>query len=84
MTPLVTSLFSDHMVLQQKSNVKFWGTDKPNNEITISTSWENESKTIVLADNLTCREYKYLSGNLNKNGKKFNIASDYTEILTTE
>jgi len=35
------------MVLQQKSNVKFWGTDKPNNEITISTSWENESKTIV-------------------------------------
>ena len=43
----LTSLFSDHMVLQQKSNVKFWGTDKPNNEITISTSWENESKTIV-------------------------------------
>ena len=41
------SLLSDHMVLQQKSNVKFWGTDKPNNEITISTSWENESKTIV-------------------------------------
>ena len=28
------SLFSDHMVLQQKSDVKFWGTDKPNNEIT--------------------------------------------------
>ena len=43
----LSSLFSDHMVLQQKSNVKFWGTDKPNNEITISTSWENESKTIV-------------------------------------
>lgn len=43
----LTSLFSDHMVLQQKSNVKFWGTDKPNNEITISTSWENETKTIV-------------------------------------
>jgi sialate O-acetylesterase len=43
----LTSLFSDHMVLQQKTNVKFWGTDKPNNEITISTSWENESKTIV-------------------------------------
>ncbi|MGY9053745.1 MAG: hypothetical protein ACKVH9_09340 [Rhodobacterales bacterium] len=40
------ALFSDHMVLQQKSNVRFWGTYTPNNEITISTSWENESKTI--------------------------------------
>ena len=43
----VTSLFSDHMVLQQKSNVKFWGKGKPNNEITILSSWGKDSKTIV-------------------------------------
>jgi len=43
----LTALFSDHMVLQQKSNVKFWGRYKPNNKITILSSWGKESKTIV-------------------------------------
>ncbi|MDA9985060.1 sialate O-acetylesterase [Flavobacteriaceae bacterium] len=43
----LSALFSDHMVLQQKSNVNFWGTYTTNNEITISSSWGKESKTIV-------------------------------------
>ena len=33
------SLFSDHMVLQQKSNVSFWGESNLNDKITISASW---------------------------------------------
>ena len=43
----LSALFSDHMVLQQKSNVRFWGTYTPNNEITISSSWGKEFKTIA-------------------------------------
>ena len=33
------SVFSDHMVLQQKSNVSFWGKSNLNDKITISASW---------------------------------------------
>ena len=33
------SVFSDHMVLQQKANVSFWGESNLNDKITISTSW---------------------------------------------
>ena len=33
------SVFSDHMVLQQKSNVSFWGESNLNDKITISASW---------------------------------------------
>lgn len=35
------------MVLQQKANVKLWGTFMPAHEITISSSWGNEAKAIV-------------------------------------
>ena len=40
-------LFSDHMVLQQKSNVKLWGTSVPTNEITVTSSWGKEVSTSV-------------------------------------
>ena len=40
-------LFSDHMVLQQKSNVKLWGTSVPTNEITVTSSWGKKVNTIV-------------------------------------
>ena len=33
------SIFSDHMVLQQNSDVVFWGKSNPNDKITISGSW---------------------------------------------
>lgn len=36
------TLFSDHMVLQQKQDVPFWGWSEPNANITISCSWDNE------------------------------------------
>lgn len=37
------AVFSDHMVLQQNSEVKIWGWGDPNEEITITTSWNNQS-----------------------------------------
>ncbi len=35
------SIFSDHMVLQQKEKVKIWGWAKPLEKITVTTSWDN-------------------------------------------
>ncbi len=41
-------LFSNHMVLQQKQDVAFWGTYTPNEKITIIGSWGKESTSIIL------------------------------------
>ena len=40
------AIFCDHMVLQQKSNVNFWGTADPNETITISFPSKFETATI--------------------------------------
>jgi sialate O-acetylesterase len=40
------SIFCDHMVLQQKSNVSFWGTAEPNEMITISNTWSNKTAKV--------------------------------------
>lgn len=44
------SVFSDHMVLQQLDEVKFWGWASPNEAITISPTWTEEVYT-TKADN---------------------------------
>jgi len=44
------AIFSDNMVLQQKSSVTIWGHGNPNDEMKISASWGNEVKTIVEKD----------------------------------
>jgi sialate O-acetylesterase len=36
------SIFSDHMVLQQKSDTRLWGWAKPLEQVTITTSWDNK------------------------------------------
>ncbi|AOW19629.1 sialate O-acetylesterase [Urechidicola croceus] len=36
------SIFGNHMVMQQNSEVKIWGWADPNEEITITTSWNSE------------------------------------------
>lgn len=36
------SVFTDHMVLQQKSNTRLWGWGKPLEQVTITTSWDNK------------------------------------------
>jgi sialate O-acetylesterase len=35
----LNSFFSDHMVLQQKENVKIWGNYTPQKQVSISASW---------------------------------------------
>ena len=39
---ILPSVFSDHMVLQQNDEVKFWVWANPNEDITIQPSWTNE------------------------------------------
>ena len=46
-----SNLFSDNMVLQQESNVNFWGKAKKNQELIIYTSWsEKINRTSVKDD----------------------------------
>lgn len=44
------SFFADNMVLQQNENVQIWGTDKPNQQINIKTSWGENKSTITGKD----------------------------------
>lgn len=37
------SIFTDHMVLQQQSNVALWGWAKPSTKVKITTSWNKEN-----------------------------------------
>ena len=39
---IVPAIFSDHMVLQQNEDVKFWGWASPNEEVQINPSWTEE------------------------------------------
>ena len=40
------SFFSDNMVLQRNSDVKLWGWGSPNEEIIITTGWDNATYTV--------------------------------------
>lgn len=40
------AIFSDHMVLQQKSQVRFWGKARPGEKVTVSTSWDNHTYAV--------------------------------------
>ena len=42
-------IFSDNMVLQQNSDVAFWGKADPEKKVEITQSWSSE-KTVVIAD----------------------------------
>lgn len=37
------ALVGDHMVLQQKARVNFWGTASANSNVTVTTSWDKKS-----------------------------------------
>lgn len=39
------SIFTDHMVLQQQSNVALWGWAKPSSTVKIATSWDKKTYT---------------------------------------
>jgi sialate O-acetylesterase len=40
------SFFSDNMVLQRNADVKLWGWGSPNEEIIITTGWDNTTYTV--------------------------------------
>lgn len=42
----LSPLFSDNMVLQQKTEAPVWGMSKPNKKIEIITSWDQKTYTI--------------------------------------
>lgn len=41
------SIFTDHMVLQQQTNVAIWGWAKPSSKVRIITSWNKENYTVT-------------------------------------
>lgn len=41
------SIFTDHMVLQQQSNVAIWGWAKPSTKVKISTTWSKENYSVL-------------------------------------
>jgi sialate O-acetylesterase len=46
----VSALFSDHMVLQQKSKVNVWGKCAPGKELTVSANWGKKVSTTADAN----------------------------------
>ncbi len=44
-TVKLPSIFSNNMVLQQKTNAAIWGKASPNEEVTISMSWNSKTYT---------------------------------------
>ncbi|AZI26926.1 sialate O-acetylesterase [Pedobacter sp. G11] len=45
------SIFTDHMVLQQQSNVAIWGWAKPSTKVKIITSWNKENYSVTTDQN---------------------------------
>jgi sialate O-acetylesterase len=49
--PKMASLFTDNLVLQQKSTVQVWGWDKPGANLTLTASWNKAPlKSVAAAD----------------------------------
>lgn len=45
------SIFTNHMVLQQQSNVPLWGWAKPNAQVKVYTSWNKKWYTTLTDTN---------------------------------
>lgn len=45
------AIFSDNMVLQQKADVSFWGKARPGEKVTVTTSWDDKTYTVVTPAN---------------------------------
>jgi len=43
----VAGLFTDNMVIQQRSKAPIWGTAAPSEEVTVTTSWNKEVSTAI-------------------------------------
>ena len=49
---IMPSLFSDNMVLQQKTKVSFWGKANPGEPVSVNASWDATAKTKVKDDSV--------------------------------
>ena len=75
------SVFSDHMVLQQNDDVKFWGWANPNEEVVIVPSWSDKNYK-VKTNNQAYWEIKISTP---KAGGPFNIKiTGYNEIVLND
>ncbi|MEJ5994998.1 sialate O-acetylesterase [Pedobacter sp. Du54] len=74
----LVSIFTNHMVLQQQSNVALWGWAKPGAMVKIITSWNKQMYTIK-TDNLGKWKIKVATP---KAGGPFNITFNDGEALT--
>lgn len=72
------ALFSDHMVLQQNDDVKFWGWANPNEEVVIKVSW-SETVYKIKANNQAYWELKVKTPNAG--GPYIIKINGYNEII---
>lgn len=75
---IVPALFSDHMVLQQNDDVKFWGWANPNEEVVIKASW-SETAYKIKANNQAYWEIKVKTPNAG--GPYIIKINGYNEII---
>jgi sialate O-acetylesterase len=54
----IPSVFSDNMVLQQNSNVKFWGKAEAGTKVNIKSSWGKTANAVTKADGIWQAELK--------------------------
>jgi len=54
----IPAIFSNNMVLQQKSNVPFWGKAAPGLQVTLKTSWGAAEETLVKPDSSFMLNFK--------------------------
>lgn len=63
----ISTLFTDHMVLQQLDEVTIWGESDPNEVVTITPSWQtNENSKVAVTDEI---EVNIKSKNISFSGK---------------
>jgi len=78
---ILPSVFSDHMVLQQQDDVKFWGWANPDEDVIISPTWTNEHYK-TKANN---QAYWELTVKTPKFGGPFSISiKGYNEVVLTD
>lgn len=72
------AMFSDNMVLQQKTNAAFWGTASAGKSVSVSTGWNNKKYT-TLADKNGNWKLKVLTPSF---GGPYTISIDDGDVTT--
>ena len=83
---MLPSVFSDNMVLQQKSEVPIWGEGTPNQRIEVKASWGASANAYVTKDSLWITKIKTpkAGGPYNVTVKSGNTVIQYKNVLIGE